>query len=140
MVRDLEKLRRWSGRGYKEWLIQSLWINFLYVRGQKIDTAEVMEWLSDFPPRMNGPRFLDYAYKLYWVLLRSGAHHEAALLIERLYGEYGHLKEVKRLYHIAAEGKRLSMWLEYWRTHLFRSAKQVLKNRILEWYGWRQVS
>ena len=124
-------MKKWAGTGYGKWIVQSLWIKSLYIRNLKID-KESVEWLKEFPPRMNRGRFLNYAYMLYWVLLRSGLRFESESFINRLYGEYGIFEDVKKLQELAQKKSSIYNNAQYRYMRLRYTTKESLKNLMLE--------
>lgn len=56
---DMILLKRWGGKGYREWILQSLWIKSLYNTRSRVDDKD-MEWLSSFPPETNRHQFLPF--------------------------------------------------------------------------------
>ncbi|MFH1790721.1 MAG: hypothetical protein ABH885_01905 [Candidatus Omnitrophota bacterium] len=107
---DLSFLKKWAGcglgpPGYREWLIQSLWIKSLFAHRENMK-AEDAEWLADYPPRMNRELFLPYAVLLSWCYLRAGLKAEARRLAERLHLEYGFINDIRRVHeHVNVKGK-----------------------------------
>jgi hypothetical protein len=57
---DLVFLKKWAGHGYREWILQSLWIKLLYITHTKIDGSD-KAWLGDFPPATNIDYFLPFS-------------------------------------------------------------------------------
>ena len=68
---DIDSLKEWASHGYREWIIKSLWIRSLYLNRSKMDDFDV-QWLADFPPRMNRYHFLSFTRMLGWCYKRSG--------------------------------------------------------------------
>lgn len=114
---DLIELTQWGGKGYREWLIKSLWIKSLYLRNKEINDHD-KEWLMDFPPRMGREYFMPYVSMLCWCLLRSGMRSECESLIKDVYEEYGFLSDIRRLKRSLESRKRNHLNPEYWRTRL----------------------
>lgn len=124
---DLIYLTQWANRGYREWLIKSLWVKSLYL-GHKEITAYDKKWLADFPPRMNREYFIPYVSMLGWSYLRNGMRPECELLVERLYGEYSFLNDIRRLKELLKSHKRSYPRVEYWQTRLKYRAATMLKD------------
>jgi hypothetical protein len=125
---DISLLRDWSGRGtYKEWVLQSLWLNELYTRGRRMNSDDT-DWLSDYPPRMNRESFLTHAYMLFWCYLRSGFTREASRLLSGLRDEYGTLRDVKRLGNPENAISSNVAGPLFWDMRIRHLAKQIFKN------------
>lgn len=84
---DVVMLSKWTGSGYRQALLQSLWIKSLYMKRCSLSDKD-MEWLADYPPQMNKAYFLPFAQMLRWLLLRSGRNAESGKLGSLLYSEY----------------------------------------------------
>ncbi|MFC1576471.1 hypothetical protein ACFL3J_02235 [Candidatus Omnitrophota bacterium] len=93
---EIAYLKEWCGDGYRQWILQSLWIKTLYLTGKKMNSCE-KDWLSNFPPRMNRSKFLNYAIFLYWCYERSGMSEGGEVLLDKLYKEFSALKNIERL-------------------------------------------
>ncbi|MBI5195862.1 MAG: hypothetical protein HZA10_06040 [Nitrospirae bacterium] len=94
-LKDILLLQKWLRGSYMEWILQSLWIRKIYLRGEKLQAME-REWLADYPPRMNREIFLPYVPLLYWCYIRSNMTTEGRNLIESLYSEYSFIKDIER--------------------------------------------
>ena len=96
--RELTIIRKWCGVvGYIEYLVKSLWIKALHMKGKDMDKSD-REWMSDFPPRTNAPAFIPYAIFLYWSYRKSGMHSEADNLVERIASEHPFINRIDRDY------------------------------------------
>lgn len=124
---DLIYLTQWANRGYRQWLIKSLWVKSLYL-GRKEITAYDKKLLADFPPRMNREYFIPYVSMLGWSYLRNGMRPECELLVERIYGEYSFLNDVRRLKESLKSQKRNYPRVEYWQARLKYAATAMLKD------------
>lgn len=127
---ELSFLRRWAGKGYREWLIKSLWIRSSYLTGKRI-SSEDRQWLCDYPPRMNREYFITYACMLCWCYLRDGMRADCESLLGRIYDEYSFLKYVRNI-KIAVERRR-GFYADggYWHMRLSYGVNTALKN--LSW-------
>ncbi len=56
---DLNILRQWTGDGFGQWLLASMWIKESFFSGRGIRKDDE-EWLEDFPPKMNNSHFANY--------------------------------------------------------------------------------
>lgn len=94
---DRELLKRWSSTcQYRNWLIKSLWIKNLYLKGRGLTSLD-KEWFFDFPPRTNREYFIGYAYMLGKCYLKSGMRAECDVLLKEIYSEYRFLKCIEAL-------------------------------------------
>jgi len=125
---DLAYLKEWCGSGYKEWILQSLWIKSLYLTGKKMDSLD-NNWFSNFPPRMNRAEFLNYAIFLYWCYINSGMIEESEVLLDKLYEEFSALKNVKKLKSSdLGKHNKFSFCLSYFRERCTYMADLTFKN------------
>lgn len=129
---ELSFLRRWAGRGYREWLVKSLWIKSSYLTGNRIDSGD-KQWLCDYPPRMNREYFVNYACMLCWCYLRDGMREDCESLLGRIYDEYSFLKYVRNIK--SAAGRRKNIYADggYWHMRLSYGVNTMLRN--LSWEG-----
>jgi len=92
---DLSVLKEWGAYGYRQWLIQSLWIKFLYMTGKKA-IAEDTEWLAEYPPPVNRSHFLTYVDLLYRCYAKSGFDREKNTLANMFCEERDFAKNIEK--------------------------------------------
>ncbi|MDD4910370.1 MAG: hypothetical protein PHR44_06835 [Candidatus Omnitrophica bacterium] len=128
---DLPALREWAGNGYREWLIQSLWVKSRYLNRDRLSRRD-REWLIDFPPVMERSRFLDYAVLLYWCYLDSGMKDEADMLMSSLCGEFKSTESLRRLNALnLTENGALIFNIRYLISRLKYNSALALKDPVL---------
>lgn len=115
---DLSFLRKWCGTGYKERIIQSLWISILHARNAKLDSND-REWFKGFPPEMNRLHFLPYAELLYWKYIESDMASDADAMVRVL----------PLLSHLSFRGMACFN-IGYWKTRFNYSLRSFLKDYI----------
>ncbi|MFC1679951.1 hypothetical protein ACFL2T_07060 [Elusimicrobiota bacterium] len=130
--------REWLS-GYKDWILQSLWIRKLDASGERLSDSDI-GWLEGFPPRMNRLPFLPYALLLCWCLLRSGRHERGERLAGDLYREFPFLTQAAAARSVAGSGAAPHRTLTYWRQRLHRRLKASVKEWLFETVGERPGS
>ena len=80
---QLEELKIWAGNSFREQILRCLWINQLHRLDKRITPADI-DWIQNFPPRINEAYFFNYV--LLWVdlLLRSGEKQEVWKIVDRI--------------------------------------------------------
>lgn len=128
---DLDTIKEVFGSGYMKWIVQSLWIKALYIKDRKILRGD-MDWLTDFPPRMNREAFLHYIFMFIWISFRSGFEKEASSLFRNIHDEYSGFKQIDRLLKICDKKKDLMFNIRYLNQKVRYMAYYSIKNILFK--------
>lgn len=113
--KDMTCLKQWGQSGYKQWILQSLYIKHKYYDGSRL-SIEDARWLSGYPPRMNRSQFVSYASMLYQLYCMSELSGEAENLRKELSSDLHFAKDIDS---------------PVWRSKLKVKARVAAKNFIL---------
>jgi hypothetical protein len=132
--RDIDSLRAWARRGYREWIVQSLWIKELYLRGGEFTHVDA-QWLAGYPPKMNREYFVSFACMLGWCYMRAGMHQECDSLMRELYDEYKGLPDMEYLMRSMRRRDPYLRHAAHWLGRARCSLKALLRDVAVELRG-----
>ncbi len=84
---DQTALRQFAGPGFRQAILQSLWIRQLAAQRKK-PAAQDLEWLQSFPPTTNTSWFIPLARQWAWILIRTREMAALRVFCERLEREF----------------------------------------------------